>query len=350
MSTTVNQARSAAENWVNEVAAAWPGFDGAFLHGSIAWLAGDVILPATSDVDVIVVVSGEPPPNPGKFRHEGTLLDVSTLPADQIQSAEDILGISHLAGSLRRSSILADPTGHLVAIQQQIAQNFARPDFTLRRCKHARFKIMMYLGSINSEQPFNENVTSWLFGTGVMTHVLLVAGLRNPTVRSRYVAVHDLLARRGRLDIHEELLDLLGSANLSRPQVERHLATMTEAFDAAKSVIRTPVFFATDLSDVARPIAIDGTQEMIERGFYREAMFWIAATWSRCQHVFSVDAPEMQERFEPAYRAMLADLGITSFEDLLARRNAVRNYLPRLMSIADEIIAANREISIRTNS
>jgi hypothetical protein len=347
---TVEQAKNAAARWVSEVARNWPGFEGAFLHGSAAWLAEDAMLPATSDVDGIVVASGETPPSPGKFRYDGVLLDVSVLPADQIESADDILVISHLAGSLRRSSVLADPTGHLASIQQQVAQGFARPDFVLRRCKHARYKIMMYLGSIDSERSFHENVTSWLFGTGVTTHVLLVAGLRNPTVRTRYVAVHDLLARRGRLDIHEELLDLLGSANLSRSQVEHHLATMTEAFDAAKSVIKTPVFFASDLSDVARPIAIDGTREMIERGFHREAMFWIAATHSRCQQVFAVDSPEMQDRFEPAYRSMLADLGITSFEDLLARRNAVRNYLPRLMTIADEIIAANTAIEDRTTS
>jgi hypothetical protein len=202
----------------------------------------------------------------------------------------------------------------------------------------------MFLSGINPAKPFHDNVTSWLFGTGVTTHVLLVAGLRTPTVRSRYVAVHDLLAEYGRLDVHEELLELLGAANLTRPQVEHHLATMTEVFDAAERVIKTPVFFASDLSDVARPIAIDGTREMIERGYHREAMFWIAATHSRCQYVFSVDAPEMPERFKPGYRATLADLGITSFEDLLSRTKAVREYLPRLMTHANELIATNPKI------
>jgi hypothetical protein len=144
--------------------------------------------------------------------------------------------------------------------------------------------------------------------------------------------------------VHEQLLDLLGSANLTRSQVEHHLMTMTEAFDAAKRIMKTPVFFASDLSDVARPIAIDGTREMIERGYHREAMFWIAATHSRCQHVFSVDGPEMQGRLEPGYHAMLVDLGITSFEDLLSRTKAVREYLPRLMTLANELIATNPKI------
>lgn len=51
----------------------------------------------------------------------------------------------------------------------------------------------------------------WVFPTGIMTHVLLVAGLRNPTVRRRYEAARDLLADHDGLDLHDRLLELLGS-------------------------------------------------------------------------------------------------------------------------------------------
>jgi hypothetical protein len=59
-------------------------------------------------------------------------------------------------------------------------------------------------------------VTAWLFATGVTTHVLLVAGLKNPTVRQRYVATRELLADYGRVDFYETLLELLGCAQMSR--------------------------------------------------------------------------------------------------------------------------------------
>jgi hypothetical protein len=52
----------------------------------------------------------------------------------------------------------------------------------------------------------------------------------------------------------------------------------------------------------------------------------------------------MQGRLEPGYHAMLVDLGITSFEDLLSRTKAVREYLPRLMTLANELIATNPKI------
>lgn len=336
---TVEQAKNAATRWVSEVAGNWPGFEGAFLHGSITWLPDDAILPETSDVDLIVVLADDGlPPNPGKFRYDGVLLDASILPADQVRSAEQILGISHLAGSLRGASILADPTGHLSELHEIVARDFAKREWVIRRCEHARSKVLNFLDQIEPSAPLHDNVMSWLFGTGCTTHVLLVAGLRNPTVRSRYIAVHDLLAEHGRLDIHEELLELLGAANLSRNQVEQHFAAMTEAFDATKQVVRTAVFFASDISEIARPIAIDGTRDMINRGYHREAMFWIAATQTRCQTILAADAPqELHDRLTPGHRAMLSDLGIVEYDNLSQRSEAVRSYLSSLWTTAETI-------------
>jgi hypothetical protein len=54
------------------------------------------------------------------------------------------------------------------------------------------------------------------FRRGITTHVLLVAGLRNPTVRNRYVAVRELLADYNAVELHEWLLELLGAARISR--------------------------------------------------------------------------------------------------------------------------------------
>jgi hypothetical protein len=102
----------------------------------------------------------------------------------------------------------------------------------------------------------------------VTTHLLLVAGLKNPTVRQRYVALRELLAEYGCLAAYEMFLDMLGCAQLSRARVEHHLAALSEAFDSAASVITTPFPFAADISTVA--IAIDGSRRMIERGDHRD--------------------------------------------------------------------------------
>lgn len=130
----------------------------------------------------------------------------------------------------------------------------------------------------------------------------------NPTVRTRYMAVRELLADYGHLGFHESLLELLSVAQMSRDRVGRHLATLTGIFDRATRAIKTPFPFATDISDAARPMTIDGTLEMIDRGYHREAMFWIAVTHSRCRKVILRDAPaEMTHTFRDGYRELVGD-------------------------------------------
>ena len=78
---------------------------------------------------------------------------------------------------------------------------------------------------------------------------------------------------------------------------------------------------------------------LIERGHHRDAVFWMAATYSRCQWVLHHDAPtDVQEGYDPGYRHLLADLGITSYADMLRRGEQVREFLPRLWDVAEGIM------------
>jgi hypothetical protein len=343
---TVKQAKDVARRWVMEEASKVPGFYGAFYAGSTNWLPDDAALPATSDVDVMVVLTDpDPPHKPGKFVYRDVLLEVSYLPSEQLRSPGLILGHYHLAGSFRTQSIISDPSGRLTELQAAVSRDYAKRRWVYKRCEHANNNVLRFLRLLNASETFHDQVTAWLFATGVTTHVLLVAGLKNPTVRRRYVAARDLLEEYGHLDFHEALLELLGCARMSRAQAELHLAALTDAFDAAKAVVKTPFFFASDISDIARPIAIDGSRELIERGQHREAVFWIVATYCRCQKVLHHDAPAgMKDGFDHGYRLLLGDLGITSFADLRRRGKRVNGFLPRVWEVAEAIMAANRSI------
>lgn len=346
MSMTVNDARTAARQWVMEEGSRMPGFRGAFYHGSINWLPEDAALPATSDVDVMVVLAGQSSPNKlGKLLYRDVLLEVSYLPEDQLQSPEVILGQFHLAGSFAAESVILDPTGRLTRLQAAVSREYARRPWVYRRCEHVREKVLKNLEGWDESAPFHDQVAPWLFAAGVTTHILLVAGLRNPTVRRRYVAVRELLREYGYPELHERLLEMLGGARMSRARVEQHLTALTDVFDTASAVLRTPFFFASDLSQAARPIAIDGSRELIERGDHREAVFWMVATYSRCLKVLSQDAPvEVQDRHRPGYRELLGDLGIATFADLQRRGEEVRGFLPRIWEVAEAILAGNPRI------
>jgi hypothetical protein len=339
----VKEAKAVARQWVMEEASKTPGFTGAYYAGSIAWLPDDVTLPPSSDLDVMVVLAD---PNPadklGKFVYQGALLEVTYLPGNLFQTPDRILGDYHLAASFSRPGIILDPSGRLAQLQTAVSRDYAKRRWVRKRCAQARDNVLGRIETLNASAPFHDQVTAWLFGTGVTTHVLLVAGLKNPTVRRRYVAARELLAEFGQLDFYETLLALLGCAQMSRTCVGQHLVALAAVFDVAKTVIRTPYRFAADISDIARPVAIDGSREMIESGFHREAIFWMVATYSRCQHVLYQDAPlEVQERFSIGYRQILGDLGIISFADLAQRCAQVKAFLPRVWEMAETIMAAN---------
>ncbi|MCH8294706.1 hypothetical protein IH992_26780 [Candidatus Poribacteria bacterium] len=342
----VKHAKDVARQWVIEEASKSPSFYGAFYHGSTNWLPDDAVLPATSDVDVMVVLADPNPPDKlGKFIYRDVILEVSYLPSHQFQSPDQILGQYHMAGSFRTPSIILDASGQLTKLHAAVSEDYAKRKWVYKRCEHARDKVLRNLQGLNESEPFHDQVVGWLFATGVTTHVLLVAGLKNPTVRRRYVAAQELLADYSRLDFYEILLSMLGCAQMSRGRVEHHLATLIDVFDVAKTMVKTPFFFASDISDIARPIAIDGSLKLIERGYHREAIFWIVATYSRCQKVLYHDAPvEIQDRFSLGYRQLLGDLGITSFADLQQRNEQVKALLPRVWEEAEAIIAANPEI------
>lgn len=342
-------AREAAVEWVGQYASRQAGFRGAYFVGSTVGLADDAELPVGSDLDLIVVTADVPPPaGQGKFIYRDILLEITLLPWQQLSSAETVLRSYHLAAGLHCDTIIADPTGELRALQQQVASHFAEEIWVRRRCQNARQRIEGFLDGIDPSAPWHEQVTAWLFGTGVTTHVLLVAALRNPTVRLRYLAVREVLEHYGRSAMYSELLRLLGCTDLTAERVDYHLAALTRTFDAAAAVGKTRFLFSSDITPAARSIAIDGSRRLIHSGNHREAVFWIVATFARCHQILSADSPHRQGDFAPAFDEALADLGIRSTDDLMRRAESVRQFLPALWRDAEAIIAANPDVQGET--
>jgi hypothetical protein len=306
----------------------------------------DAELPGASDVDVVLVTADdESPIKLGKFIYQDALLEVTTLSNNQFASAEAVLASVHLAGSFRTDTIIADPTGRLHTLQQQVSRHLAEHVWVRRRCETARRMLVGWLEAIDSSAPWHTQVTVWLFGNSLTTIVLLLAALRNPTVRRRYLAAREVLTEYHHTDLYEELLTMLGCIDMTPARVAEHVDTLTRTFDAADAVARTPYRFRSDISAAARPIAIDGSRELIRAGNHREAVFWIVATFARCHTILAVDAPDLQRAHAPAFDAVVADLGIRSSADLRSRAQAVIKFLPHLWETAEAIMSSNPAIS-----
>jgi len=80
VSMLVRQAEAAARHWVIEKVSTIPGFHGAYVAGSANGLPDNAVVPATSDVDINVVLSGPSTRNMrAKLFYRDLLLDVTPL-------------------------------------------------------------------------------------------------------------------------------------------------------------------------------------------------------------------------------------------------------------------------------
>ena len=334
--------------------AAEPAFRGAFLTGSAADLPGSAPLPRSSDVDLTVLVaalSAAPVDRPtsgavagqttgaasrrrsGKQLVDGVLVDVSYLDEGALADPAWVAASFVYAPSFRGGQVLADPTGHLGRLEAAIAPSFAAPAAVHARTADVHRRIRARLTALDPHAAWADLVLNWLFPTSLTAVARLVAALRMPTVRQRYLRARAVTPPAE----YEGLLALLGCADATPGLVARHLDAVAERFDEAAALLaatapsgggpRLP--FAADLTPAARPVAIDGSRELVDGGNHREAVFWIVATAARCQVALSTRAADLAREHEPDFRRLVADLvGLHGPADLLTRRAALLATLP----------------------
>ncbi len=339
---TIKDVKDAAADWLARNGAALPGFAGAFITGSANWRPDDAPYSLTSDVDIMIVHDGTQEPGTlGKFMHRNVLVDVGAIEMERIDAPEKVLRHHGIAGNFARDCVLADPTGWLTELQSAVSRDFAKREWVLARIEDARaLSVDYYLRSLASAQPEYEQVTSVVSGTAICSDLLLTAGLANTTIRTKHAAVRELLQSTGRLDVYELLLEMFGCADMSADRVSHHLDQLERAFDAASEIDSSGYRFASDISQMARPIAIDGSRELIEQGHHRDAVFYIVLTFARCMNVFEeYGAGETPEQHVVAFGQLLADLGIDSFEARKSRAVEVEKKLPAIRKIAESMVA-----------
>jgi len=331
----VGAARAAAVDWVERHAAGEPGFVGAYFSGSTIYLPDHAEVPIGSDVDVMVISEQEEASGRTKFMHRGTLIEASHHPWSRLASLDTVPS----AHSLRLDSIIADPSGRLATVQSAVARQYAEPGRVRRRCRAIWEGTGQALRELDPSAPWPDQVMTWAFRTSWTAVLVLVAAIRNPTVRLRYLAAREVLTDYGLSQLYPDLLGLFGCLDLTPDVADHHLDELSQTFDIAAEAARTGFAFSSDITQIARPVAIDGIREQIGLGNHREVMFWLVATYTRCHKILATDAPELERKRRPALEAMLADLGIRSSTDLVSRADAVIAFLPRLWEAVEAILA-----------
>lgn len=325
--------------WLEVFLADKPWIRGAYRVGSTAELPSDARIDSCSDIDVMLVTDGcEKREKPGKIPVSGQVIEATYLPWDEIGDAERSLANYHIAHGLHLRRVLFDRDGSLTALCESVAKEFSKPERIRARVKGVIEKIEAGLSGFPEAGKPYARLTSLAFNAGIMAHAVLVAAQKNPTVRTRYKAVRDVLAPIGEEQAHEELLAVAGCADITPSEARGFVNRMAELFDEVSPVRRTRFFFTSDLEPEMRPSAVDDMLEMIEGVLARECMFWVVATYCRLLQQAEADAPDIYARYLPGLEELSRRLGVGTPEGERARIDAIRSALPGVSALADRIV------------
>ncbi len=337
----VREARAIAREWVEQYGPRFLGFCGAYLSGSFLQAPEDDIWPETSDIDIVIIIEDKPPEiKPGKFQYGGVLLEVSLIHKGEYTSLKHILSTHYLAYALHIDGIINDPHGFLKPLHLEVKEQYAKDFWMRKRCQFIIAHIRDSIAHFNRNAPFHEQVTGWLFPTGIATFPILAAALKNCTVRKRYTAARMVLEAYGLMEFYPPLIRLLTGDIFKVSSLPGHLRELETTFDLACKTTGPSVHypFRSDISFSSRPVALDGSRDLIESAYPMEAVFWMAATFARCHAILFMDAPELHHQRLPAFQAFMSGLGISGPEEMDRRNEALLAFLPEIERIADTII------------
>jgi hypothetical protein len=311
----------------------------AHLMGSINERDPDEPFPSYADVDVSVVLEAADDRENGELLHEGLMLEIGYRSRAAYASPQQILADPVLAPHLARNSILADPESLLTPLQEAVAAAYTRETWVAARVAQEQAWLATML-----EKPWRQ-FDDLLFTLLYLSALIATASLAIPTHRRTLVLLHDLLATRGRLDLHEEALTLLGAASLDVAAVEAHLASLAQAFARATAVTTTPFPGSFKLHAHLLPYVVDATQAMITAGYHREAMIWIAGLFFVSNTALQLDAPPAERPTHQArFDRVLAALALNKDGAWQARRAQARRLARQMEALAGEIVSSNPAI------
>ena len=128
---------------------------------------------------------------------------------------------------------------------------------------------------------------------------------------------------------YEQLLRLYGFDVVTKDQAQSWLDDTAALFDhVAPLAAESARFWATDITADARDISIGGSQQLIDTGLHREALYWIIATRTRCLSVMH-DAGNNPAPFMRTFNDMTLSLGICTGPQRWVRTRAILEWIEK---------------------
>ncbi len=345
----VGQVIALVQEWVDVHGSQTPGFCGAHLVGGILSMPKESVFPPYLDVDFKLVLHSTQEVEPHDIAYKGLILEYGTIGIEHYCSAEAVLSNPELASNLAVDSILSDPAGLLKPLHAVVKQEYAKRTWVKARCTYEKKLVTHSLEEVSQAASPAEALVPLALAIVYLAGVLTVADLRPPTHRRALVLMRDVLHQQGRGELQEEALCLLGSAHLTRHQVEAFLHDAATAFDRAVEVKRTAIpLLDFKFQPHVRPYLVDGFQELIQEGNHREAMLWIVILLIFANIAIQHDAPEAEKPlFQAKLDRLFQEIGFGAPNYVETRLQGARELAKNIFTLADEIVEQRLEDSER---
>ncbi len=331
-----------AERWVAEEVARAPGETlGAFTHGSINWMADDDAFPASSDLDLAVVVPELDPErhHPRKRPYGGIAVEAFYLPRARLSSVEAVLADWAVAPNLAAGKVLFDRDDELAGLQRAVRPELARRHWVRQRYRALRDHALSFIAEF-------ERSDSLLYLNGVanlvlrsMAQMALLAALRNPTVKKALPKARDVLVAHDLAGEHQELLRLLRFSDLDDETILRVTGHCRQALLDACQCLRTPFPGDNCVTVHGLPALDSDVPAWVAQGAGREIFLWVETVYVHALIALHNDAPAVVAA--AAKRVYVEDMAtIRSATPAEARERllACRPALDRMLGVCDDLL------------
>jgi len=339
------EARSIAERWVAEEVARFPGeVLCVFTHGSINWMADDDPFPPSSDLDLVVVVPAVDPArhHPCKRPYGGIAVEVFYAPQAWFLSADTILADFRLAPNLVSGKVLFDPQRSMEELRRVVAPEFARRHWLRLRCRSVRDQALPVIAAFERSDnlPYLNAVTC--LAVRAMAQMVLLADLRNPTVKKAPIKSRDILVAYDMADEHRRLLDLFGAAELADASILGAASHCGQALDQACRWLRTPFTGDNCVTVYSRPSLDIDVPACVTAGMGREIFLWVGTLYAHAMIALENDAPAaVLMAARQSYLGDMASIGAATPAEARTQLLACRPALERMVDLCDDIVARN---------
>jgi hypothetical protein len=359
-SVNAGEARAVAGRWLESHREQWPELRAAHFVGGITSMADDEPFPHYKDIDIHMIFDAGSPllvqrgpfPNIVEDVAEGLAIEAGLKSIHDYATAEAILANPEIAHHLMMDSVIFDPDGLLAQLQPEVRKQYASRKWVEARVNYERQGFAgalamrpMAAGMLGASGQANVLGYSHTF----LSAALCIARLQAPKIGGQgLVRMRENLAASGRLDLYEQVLGILGVADVTPDQARQLVAEGAELFDIAVPARKSPHPFQHKFHAHLRPYFVDSCVEMIEDGNHREAAVWATPFLLSAADIIKADGPEaVKTMAAERQQAWLTALGMETTEALDSRFEQMAQYGEEVFALVGETVRDNRAVVTR---